>query len=194
MDRRKSCTRRRESVARVTFLETGRLLFRAHEACDEETFVLMHGDPDVRQFVGGRPWPADEARSRFHAQYLHRPRRTYGLWATILEGEDAYVGMCGLHGGKSAAHLAFYLARPYWGRGIATEAAHAFLDVGFRRLHLSRILATADERNARSRRILATLGFAETRSEKLGSGRVLLHYQHRAPEPDAPSAPACDER
>jgi ribosomal-protein-alanine N-acetyltransferase len=160
----------RGKSAPVTFLETERLTFRAHEPRDEAPFVQMHTDPDVRRFAGGRPWAVDEATARFRAQYLHRPRGTYGLWAAILKAEDVYVGMCGLHGGGRSPHLAFYIARPHWGKGLATEAARAFLGDGFARLRLERILATADESNARSARILTTLGFREVRVETVGAG------------------------
>jgi ribosomal-protein-alanine N-acetyltransferase len=139
----------------------------------------MHTDPEVRRFTGGRAWSVDDAVTRFRARYLHRPRRTYGLWAAILERDDAYVGMCGVHGSARAAHLAFYLARPYWGRGLAAEAARAFVETAFDRLHLTRVLATADEGNLRSARILNALGFRSARTETLASGRTLVHYEKR---------------
>ena len=163
----------------MIFLETERLLFRPHEAPDEPAFVQMHTDPEVRRFTGGRPWSVDEAITRFRTRYLHRPHRTYGLWAAILKREDAYAGMCGLHGSSRAAYLAFYVARRLWGNGLGTEAARAFVDAGFERLQLSRILATADEGNVRSERILKALGFREVRVESLAAGRILRHYEKR---------------
>jgi ribosomal-protein-alanine N-acetyltransferase len=163
----------------VIFLETERLLFRAHEARDEPAFVQVHTDPEVRRFAGGRPWSVEEALTRFRTSYLHRPRRTYGLWAAIPKREDAYAGMCGLHGSSRAAYLAFYLARRLWENGLGTEAARAFVAFGFERLHLSRMLATADEGNVRSERILEALGFRDVGLEKLAAGRILHHYEKR---------------
>jgi [ribosomal protein S5]-alanine N-acetyltransferase len=55
--------------------------------------------------------------------------------------------------------LAFCLAREYWGRGLATEAGHAFVKLGFDELGLKRIVAVADVRNAASIRVLEKLGF-----------------------------------
>jgi hypothetical protein len=55
--------------------------------------------------------------------------------------------------------LAYYIARPYWGRGLATEAACAFVDFGFAQLKLPRITATAEKGHRASERILESLGF-----------------------------------
>jgi hypothetical protein len=38
----------------VIFFETTRLLFRSHEGRDEEEFIRMHTDPEVRRYVGGQ--------------------------------------------------------------------------------------------------------------------------------------------
>jgi ribosomal-protein-alanine N-acetyltransferase len=168
----------------VIFFETTRLLFRSHEGRDEEEFIRMHTDPEVRRYVGGQAWSREKARSRFRSQYLGKPSRMYGLWATILKAEQKYVGCCGLRAAReaNATHLAYYFARPYWGRGLASEASTAFIDLAFTRLQLRRLLADVDERNAVSRHILGKFGFnVEGRQELAASGRVILRYELRSP-------------
>jgi [ribosomal protein S5]-alanine N-acetyltransferase len=161
----------------MILLQTSRLLLRTHDERDEPAFVEMHTDPEVRRYVGGRAWSIDEAITRFRARFLGEPRTAYGLWAAVLEAEDVYVGMCGLSGPpQRAAHLGYYIARPYWGLGLATEAARAFVDFGFGNLQLRRILADADEGNRASERILEKLGFRAIREEALASGRVICHF------------------
>jgi ribosomal-protein-alanine N-acetyltransferase len=108
----------------------------------------------------------------------------HGLWATILKHEQKYVGCCGLRAAReaNATHLACYFARPYWGRGFASEASTTFIDLAFTRLQLCRLLADVDERNAVSRHILGKFGFnVEGRQEIAASGRVILRYELRAP-------------
>jgi [ribosomal protein S5]-alanine N-acetyltransferase len=158
-------------------LRTDRLVFRPHEAGDEGAFVAMHTDPEVRRYVGGRPWSLDEAQSRFRRGYLGRENGGFGLWATILEEEGTYVGMCGLIGNEADSHLGYYLARPYWGRRLASEAASAFVDLGFNELRLHRIRADVDQKNAASIRILEKLEFQLVEHEALESGRVISHYE-----------------
>jgi len=92
----------------VVFFETTRLLFRSHEGRDEEEFIRVHTDPEVRRYVSGQAWSAEKARSRFRSQHLGKPSRTYGSWATILKHEQKYVGCCGRRAAReaNATHLA----------------------------------------------------------------------------------------
>jgi ribosomal-protein-alanine N-acetyltransferase len=164
----------------MTFLETERLLFRTHETQDESDFVGMHTDPEVRHYVGGQAWSLEKAQSRFRNEYLGRPTDTYGLWATILKEEGKYIGCCGLRaGGREAeAHLGFYLARPYWRRGFASEASKAFIDVAFTHLRLERLLADVEKGNTASEHILQKFGFKYLSREEIpSSGRIILVYE-----------------
>ena len=65
------------------------------------------------------------------------------MWATVYKPEARYIGYCGVYphfgpAGPIAGEgtLGYYLARPYWGRGLATEAARAFVTFVFDELQL----------------------------------------------------------
>ena len=164
----------------MIFLETERLLFRTHEAKDEADFVGMHTDPKVRLYVGGQAWPLEKAQRRFRNEYLGRPTETYGLWAAILKEEERYIGCCGLRTApdEKAAHLGYYFARPYWRRGLASEASKAFVEVAFRRLELLKVVAGVEEGNLASEHILQKFGFTYTSREEIPvSGRIILSYE-----------------
>jgi len=164
----------------MTFLETERLLFRSHDPGDEADFVSMHTDAEVRRYVGGQAWPAEKARSRFREQYLGRPTETYGLWATVFKEGGKYIGCCGLRapGNGMGASLGYYLARPYWGLGLASEASQAFIDVAFTRLGLDSVEADAEEGHVASEHILRKCGFKYVRRETIpGRGRIINFYQ-----------------
>jgi ribosomal-protein-alanine N-acetyltransferase len=137
----------------------------------------MQMDGEFRRYVGGRPLPHDEAVQRFRSRFLGKPNGEFGLWATILNEESTYIGYWGLARNGAEPTLAYYIARPYWGRGLATEAARAFGDFGFAQLKLPRIVADAEKGHRASERILEKLGFALEREEIVGSaGRVICHY------------------
>jgi ribosomal-protein-alanine N-acetyltransferase len=168
------------SADAMIFLESERLLFRSHEAGDEADFVSMHTDAEVRRYVGGQAWAVEKARSRFREQYLGQPMETYGLWATVFKEEGKYIGSCGLRapGNRMGASLGYYLARPYWGRGLASEASRAFIDVAFTWLGLSFVEADAEEGNAASEHILRNCGFKYVRRETIpGRGRIINLYE-----------------
>jgi RimJ/RimL family protein N-acetyltransferase len=160
------------------FLETKRLFFRSHEPGDEAAFVRMQGDVDFRRYVGGTAWPAQKARKRFREQYVGREREPYGLWATILKESGEYIGCCGLVGDAPAPHLAYYIARPFWGRGFATEAASALVTFGFEDRALPRIVATVEKGHRVSEHILEKLGFHIVRDETIAhSARIISYYE-----------------
>ncbi len=72
--------------------------------------------------------------------------------------------------------LAFYIARPYWGRGFATEAGRAFVEYGLHTLGLSRIVAGVSIANVVSNKALqkAGLTFTQSGGGADGAGRERL--------------------
>lgn len=164
----------------MIFLETDRLLFRSHEFQDEEAFIAMHTDAETRRYVGGRAWPIEEAMRRFRKGYVGRPNETYGMWATIFKENGNYIGCCGLHSTDNGANVSLgcYIARPYWRRGLASEACQAFLDVGFNQLNLPGVAADVEKDHAASERILQKFGFHLVTQEEIPvSGRIICHYE-----------------
>lgn len=147
-------------------LETGRLLFRDHTLDDLEPFCAMEADPEVRRWVGGAPRTREAAERKFREVYLLLVRDRMGMWATVLKENGQYIGYCGVYPNDGEASLGYHLARPYWGRGLATEAARAFVDFGFRELKLPRIVAMVEVGNDASKHILEKLGFAWVRQER----------------------------
>jgi len=71
-----------------------------------------------------------------------------------------------------------YIAQPYWGRGLASEASKAFIDLAFDRLGLIRLSADVEQGHAASEHILRKFGFkCVSREEITGSHRVILTYE-----------------
>jgi len=158
----------------VITLETERLLLREHEADDLDPFCAMKMDPEVRRFVGGRPRTRDEAEQKFR-KIPSNDRLPF--WAIVYKAEGRYIGRGGLHPMPgSAPGLGFYIARAYWGRGFATEAAQAFVEYGLRELKLQRIISSVEVGNAASVHVLEKLGFSLVRREE-GERRSFDHFE-----------------
>jgi len=157
----------------MIILESERLLFREHEPDDVEAYCAIEADPEVRRYVGGTPRARKDAERKFRNAHLKNALARLALRATIFKPEDRYIGYCGLYpnfGPRGAisgeAALGLYLARQYWGRGLATEAGHAFIRFGFTHLHLTRIVATVEVGNVVSVHIMGKLGFTLLGTEK----------------------------
>jgi ribosomal-protein-alanine N-acetyltransferase len=52
----------------------------------------------------------------------------------------------------------YLLGKPYWGQGLATEAAQAAVQFGFQSMGLDRIVALASVENGASQRVIQKLG------------------------------------
>ena len=128
----------------------------------------MESDPVYRH--PQKVHPRGELERSFRESVL--PPKAMGLLATVLKSEERYIGRCGLYPhrddqGQIVPHeavLAFYLARPYWGRGLATEAGRAFVAYGFSNFGLSRIVAGANVNNVASIRAIERSGLIYTHS------------------------------
>ena len=144
----------------------------------------MEADPDVRLYVGGRTRPRDEVEERFCRGLTAPVADRLALWATVYRPEGRYIGRCGVYphlgaGGRpipGEGVLAFYLARGYWGRGLATEAGRALLRLGFAGLGLTRIVATVEVGNEASVRVMDKLGLRIVWTEQ-GASRSFRHYE-----------------
>ena len=168
-------------------LESERLIFRSHEARDLEAFCAMEGDAEVRRYVGGAPRTREAAEQRFWSGPMRPVTDRLAMWATVLKQEESYVGRCGLYPHVKGedrvpdeAVLGFYLARAFWGRGLATEAGRAFVDFGFREVGLKRIVTAVEVGNAASVRVLEKLGF-ELKQIEQGT-RSFYHFALLRPE------------
>ena len=83
------------------------------------------------------------------------------IWAVGFHKEDsALIGWSGLSylEDTGEVEIGYGLAKPYWGRGLASEAAAATIKYGFEQLGLPRIVAIASPDNITSRRVLEKLG------------------------------------
>ena len=90
--------------------------------------------------------------------------RGWGLWAVEVPGEADFIGYVGLNPPAVAmpmgecVELAWRLARSFWRRGFASEAARAALDFGFSRLGLAEIVSYTVPRNRRSWAVMERIG------------------------------------
>ena len=148
--------------------ETDRLRLREFTAADAAALHAVLGDPEVMHYslTGARTLAEVEDTIRdFCEHYRHDG---YGLWAVVEKSSAAVIGFCGIKplevDGIPQVELGYRLARAYWGRGLATEAATAVRDFAFHQLHIRRLVAAIEPANTRSRRVAEKLGMRYWRS------------------------------
>lgn len=94
--------------------------------------------------------------------------------------EDEAVGSIGFRlrddVERCSAEIGYWLAEPFWGRGIATAALRALTDYAMQTHDLTRVYALPYDGNPASRRVLEKAGFVlegRMRKSAIKDGKVL---------------------
>ena len=141
------------------FARTERLLLRPGWAEDAPALAAAIADEMIVRNLATAPWPY---RLSDAEAFLAQPRDPVLPSLLIFERTEAeprLVGSCGL-GRRPSGHIemGYWIARPFWGRGIATEACTALIDIA-RTLGFSRLEGSHFVDNPASGRVLEKLGF-----------------------------------
>lgn len=144
------------------FARTERLLLRPGFPEDAPALAKAIGDRSVARNLAVVPWPYS---IRDAEAFLAQPRDPVLPSLLIVErtaGAPRIVGSCGLGRRPSGAvELGYWIARQHWGRGFATEAGAALIDIA-RALRLPTVEASHFLDNPASGRVLQKLGFEAT--------------------------------
>ena len=141
------------------FARTERLLLRPGWAEDAPALAAAIADSAIVRNLATAPWPYG---LRDAEAFLASPRDPVLPSFLIFERTDGaprLVGSCGLGRRPSGAvELGYWIARAHWGRGFATEAGLALIDIA-RTLGLARLEGSHFVDNPASARVLEKLGF-----------------------------------
>ncbi|MDA8051984.1 MAG: bifunctional GNAT family N-acetyltransferase/(deoxy)nucleoside triphosphate pyrophosphohydrolase [Rhodospirillales bacterium] len=149
-------------------LATERLALRPFRAEDAAELHRLVNDWSVVRGLARLPYPypralADEWIASTAAELA--AGRAWHLAITGQEGErEILVGAVGLRLAQegTAADLGYWVGRPYWGHGVATEAAGRLARWALANLPLARLTASVATDNAPSLAVLARIGFRRT--------------------------------
>ena len=140
-----------------------RLVLRPWRDSDRAPFAAMSADPEVMAHLV--PMPARALSDAWiDRQSAHQAAHGCCFWATELRDTGEFIGAVGLVHVRCAAHftpaveIGWRLAKRFWGRGYAPEAAAASLRFGFDVLGLDAIVAITTPKNMNSQRVMRKLG------------------------------------
>lgn len=153
-------------------LRTPRLSLRRWRDDDLEHFAALNADPEVMRWF---PAPLDRAASDELAGRIraNHERLGFGLWAVeVLDSERGttpFAGFVGLSVPRfdppfpatdPLVEIGWRLARPWWGLGIATEAAAEVLRSAFEDHGLAEVVSFTVPPNLASQAVMQRLGMA----------------------------------
>lgn len=173
-------------------LETDRLLLRPIERGDLPTLTSLISDWDVAKNLSRVPHPYELAMAEeyFDRQSEGLARGVDFNFGITRKTDSAYMGTCGLHlrdGGRF--EIGYWIGKPYWGQGFATEAARKVAGFAFHHLKVEELDAGYFHDNAASGHVLEKIGFEPngatqldclSRGHKVYCHRVVLRRENFA--------------
>jgi ribosomal-protein-alanine N-acetyltransferase len=142
---------------------TERLILREWRASDREPFARMNCDPVVMEHFPAL-LPREESDALVDRAEAHLEQHGFGPWAAELRETQEFIGYISLYIPQFEApftpcvEIGWRLAREHWGKGLATEGAHALVRHGFESQGLLELVSFTVPANLRSLRVMQKLG------------------------------------
>jgi ribosomal-protein-alanine N-acetyltransferase len=145
----------------VQTLATERLVLRPFALTDAAVVEALAGDAEVARTSNvPHPYPAGGARDWITAEHEAAAQGLRSSFAIVRRVDGQLVGcmMLGVTPEHRRAALGYWIGRPYWGQGYATEAGVRMVAYAFEERDLHRVMAHAIRYNRASTRVLEKLG------------------------------------
>lgn len=145
------------------FARTPRLLLRPGWAEDAPALAAAIGDEAVVRNLREAPWPYHVADAEAFLARDSEPAHPAALIFTRTLGSPRLVGGIDLRPSPCGAlELGYWITRPCWGLGYATEAGRAVVALARLGLRAGRLVADPFADNPASAKVLRKLGFRPT--------------------------------
>lgn len=141
-------------------LETDRIILRPMKKEDAVPIFAMRSDPQVMRFIRAPVKKRSEAENWVKLVSSRWANEKIGFCSLIEKKSGNFLGWCGLWRLEETGEIevGYALAKEFWRQGYAAEAAEAFLEYGFEKLNLEKIVAVAHPENRASQRVMKKIG------------------------------------
>lgn len=136
----------------LSTLRTDRLVLRALSDADAPALTDALNDYDISKWLTVVPFPY----TLDDAVWFIGENRAGRMLARAIFHDDRLIGVMGLDN-----ELGYWLAKPAWGQGFATEAALAVLADHFAQTDAAVVRSSHFVENTASRNVLRKLGFVD---------------------------------
>ncbi len=152
------------------FARTDRLLLRPGWAEDASALFAAIADEAIVRNLASAPWPYRLEDAQAFLGVERGPEAPTFLIFRRTLGAPQLVGTIGLaRHADGEVELGYWIARPFWGLGYATEAGSAVVAIAREGLRLPKLTAGHFTDNPASGRVLQKIGFRD-------SGKVAQRY------------------
>lgn len=157
----------------IPVIETRRLALRSPDARDIHRLAALADDLDIARMTLRMPHPyrLEDAEEFVLKVAVQDPARARTF--LIAHEDHGLVGVIGLfEDGDPAPEVGYWIARPFWGRGFATEALQGAMNWASRTWHRRALMAGHFSDNPASGRVLEKAGFLYTGEVRRGFSRA----------------------
>lgn len=141
----------------MTEITTPYLRLRPLTADDAPGIARLAGDWDIARMTALIPHPYTLADAQSFIASVDSSDNTFAI-----ERDGVLVGCCGARSVSGAYGIGYWVGKPYWGQGIATEAARALIAHLRAREPGCAIAVSHMVENEASARVIRKLGFRRT--------------------------------
>ena len=146
-----------------TVIHTERLTLRDPRAGDASRIEALASEWDVARMLGTMPYPYPENGAGSWIERMEQGRAAGDGYAFIIEQQGRLFGVIGLGvRDDGTVELGYWLGRPYWGQGFATEAAWATVGAFFEDTGAEGLACDNFVDNPASARVIRKCGFRDT--------------------------------
>ncbi len=152
-------------------METARIILRPWQEDDAEVLFKYASDPELGPLAGWPPHKSvDESREVIRTIFSKE-----GMWAVVWKATGEPIGCVGYLSASDSnlaieadsAEVGYWIARPYWGKGICTEALRLVIDHCFKEKGFATLWGCYFPDNPASGRVMEKCGFEFTGKEVL---------------------------
>jgi RimJ/RimL family protein N-acetyltransferase len=154
-------------IARPRPLATDRLILEPWHPRHRAAWRQLCREPAVMRYVGsGETWETAKADEIFDAMVAHWQEHGFGWRSALHWATGTWLGCVGLnrvgHGlagiDPDEVVIGWWLVRPAWGHGYASEGAAGVVEEAFGRLALDRLIAPVQPADRASARVARRIG------------------------------------
>ncbi|MDP5275875.1 GNAT family N-acetyltransferase [Chengkuizengella axinellae] len=146
-------------------IETDRLIFRKYTMEDLDFLTSMTSDPDVMKYIGkGTTWTEEFTKERLKLWMSRYEEGHISLMLAIRKSDQAFIGHAGLLPqeveGQHELEVGYWISKPYWGLGFASEAAIAWKEYGLHQLRKNKLISLIKLGNTGSQNVAKKNGMS----------------------------------
>jgi len=171
----------------MKIIETKRLLLKNYIAEDKKHLIALLTDESVMKHVDSGVFSLEKAEilwTKLLKDFYPQGKDT--IWAIFAKDDSRYVGHAAIRPRPTKTEdweISYMLKTENWGKGFATEIARRLIEYGFDELNLTQVVATIDDDNFGSIKVVEKAGMSFSYYEYDDDGRFSVYSADKNQNP-----------